>query len=155
LVWDALFIQRSPISEATRGVLTTLMVLGGLEAHVKSRDLTAIRSYYDSFRREGMSGIERFVEKVFRISGVKYALMTNVPFDSNETQHWRPKKKDYPRSFRSALRVDPLLAGDSKAIESALKAAGYGTTLADARQYLLDWCETLNPEYLMVGYPKC
>ena len=92
LIWDALFIQRSPISEATRGVLTTLVSMG-LEAHLKERDLNAIRSYYDTFRNEGLSGVERFVEKVYEISGVRYAIMTNIPFSKVEVQHWRPKKK--------------------------------------------------------------
>jgi hypothetical protein len=81
LIWDALFIQRSPISEATRGVLTTLIALG-LDAHVKARDLNAIRMYYDKFREDGFSGISTFVENVMTTSGVKYAIMTNIPFDA-------------------------------------------------------------------------
>jgi hypothetical protein len=81
LIWDALFIQRSPISEATRGVLTTLVAFG-LDAHVKSRDLNAIRTFYDKFRVGGLSGISSFVEKVMTISGVRYAIMTNIPFDA-------------------------------------------------------------------------
>lgn len=51
------------------------------------------------------------------------------------------------------MRVDPLLAGDRTTIETALRASGYGTTLADARQYLHDWCDTLNPEYMMASTP--
>mmetsp|Transcript_23709 Transcript_23709/g.50740 ORF Transcript_23709/g.50740 Transcript_23709/m.50740 type:complete len:1105 (-) Transcript_23709:47-3361(-) len=152
LIWDALFIQRSPISEATRGVLTTLVALG-LEAHVRARDLDAIRSYYETFRGDGLNGIESFVERVYQISGVRYAIMTNIPFDATETQHWRPKKKAYPSTFKSALRVDPLLAGDKDTVEAALKASGYGTTLADARQYLHDWCDTMQPEYMMASTP--
>jgi hypothetical protein len=81
LIWDALFIQRSPISEATRGVLTTLVALG-LDAHVKARDLNAIRMYYDNFRKDGLNGISTFVENVMTTSGVKYAIMTNIPFDA-------------------------------------------------------------------------
>ncbi len=92
MIWDALFIQRSPISEATRGVLTTLVALG-LEIHVKARDLNGIRKYYDKFREGGFSGTSTFVENVMAISGVRYAIMTNIPFDSTETQHWRPRKK--------------------------------------------------------------
>ena len=61
--------------------------------------------------------------------------------------------QEYPNTFKSALRVDPLLAGDRKTIEAALKASGYGTTIADARQYLHDWCDTINPEYTMASTP--
>lgn len=152
MIWNALFIERTPISEATRGVLTTLVALG-LEANVKDRDLEGIRRYYENFRNNGLAGTESFVEKVYKVSGVRYAIMTNIPFSINESQHWRPKKKEYPETFKSALRVDPLLAGDAKTIEAALKSSGYGTTLADARQYLLDWCDTMGPEYLMASTP--
>ena len=38
LIWDALFLQHSPVSEACRGVLTTLHALG---LEVKKRDLPA------------------------------------------------------------------------------------------------------------------
>ena len=92
MIWDALFIQRSPLSEAARGVLTTLIALG-LKDSVEARDLKAIRAYYDTFRGKGIGGAERFVEKVYNISGVSYAVMTNIPFSQTETQHWRPKKK--------------------------------------------------------------
>src|SRR5207247_1011611 len=43
LVWDALFIQHSPVSEACRGVLTTLNRLG-LDAN--KRDLPALRKHF-------------------------------------------------------------------------------------------------------------
>lgn len=92
LIWNALFIERSPISEAARGVLTTLVALG-LKSHVKDRDLTAIRRFYDGFRNDGLAGAERFVDMTYKVSGVRHAIMTNIPFDSTEAMHWRPKKK--------------------------------------------------------------
>lgn len=61
--------------------------------------------------------------------------------------------QEYPNTFKSALRVDPLLAGDRKTIEAALKSSGYGTTLSDARQYLHDWCDTISPQYMMASTP--
>src|SRR5436190_6013821 len=42
-IWDALFIQNSPISEACRGILTTLNALG---LDVKKRDLRALRKWF-------------------------------------------------------------------------------------------------------------
>jgi hypothetical protein len=59
--------------------------------------------------------------------------------------------QDYPATFRSALHVDPLLAGNKVTIEKALRAAGYGISVADAREYLHDWCDTMEPEYMMVS----
>lgn len=87
LIWEAMFVNRSPISEATRGVLTTLVALG-LEAEVKSRDLPAIRRFYDEYRKDGLSGSERFVDLAYRISGVRYAIMTNIPFDSASVSYF-------------------------------------------------------------------
>ena len=43
LIWDALFLQHSPISESCRGVITTLHALG---LDVKHRDLAAIRKWF-------------------------------------------------------------------------------------------------------------
>mmetsp|Transcript_41549 Transcript_41549/g.60932 ORF Transcript_41549/g.60932 Transcript_41549/m.60932 type:complete len:704 (+) Transcript_41549:1403-3514(+) len=152
LIWEALFVNRSPISEACRGVITTLTKLGLSDA-VAARDLNAIRAFYKTFRDDGLMGIERFSDMVYNLAGVRYAIMTNIPFDSNEAQHWRPKKKEYPDQYKSALRVDPLLAGDRKSIEMALTLSGYDHTLEGARQYLRDWCDTINPEYMMASTP--
>ena len=55
IVWESLFVKRSPISEATRGVLTTLNAFG-LGAYVKSRDLVSIRRFYNKFGKHGLSG---------------------------------------------------------------------------------------------------
>lgn len=152
IIWKALFIDRSPVSEACRGVVTTLVALG-LSKEVAARDIEAIRKYYNSFRDRGLEGTEEFSEMVYAISGVQYAIMTNIPFDSNEAQHWRPKRKDYSDRYRSALRVDPLLSGDRATIEKALKSSGYEATLEGARQYLRDWCDTMKPEYMMASTP--
>src|SRR5262245_21978769 len=43
LIWDALFLQHSPISEACRGVLTTLQAFG---LDVKKRDLATLRRWF-------------------------------------------------------------------------------------------------------------
>ncbi len=90
---------------------------------------------------------------VYTTAGVRYAIMTNIPFYSNEAHCWRPRRKEYSHRYRSAPRVDPLLAGDRATIESALKASGYDITMEGARQYLRDWCDTMRPEYMMASTP--
>src|SRR5882724_8224709 len=42
LIWDGLFLQHSPVSEACRGVLTTLQAFG---LDVNKRDLPALRKW--------------------------------------------------------------------------------------------------------------
>jgi hypothetical protein len=152
IIWQALFIDRSPVSEACRGVITTLKILG-LQEYIQSRDLEGIRQFYRDFREKGLDGAEAFSELVYNTAGVEYAIMTNIPFESNEAQYWKPKRKEYPKQYRSALRVDPLLAGDRATVEAALKASGYDVTLEGARQYLRDWCDTMKPEYMMASTP--
>lgn len=152
IIWKSLFLDRSPVSEACRGVLTTLTAFG-LEDAVKSRDLQAIRRFYDAYRNEGLAGAQAFSEMIHTKAGVRYNIMTNIPFDAAEAIYWRPECKPYSGNYRSALRVDPLLAGDFKTIELALLSGGYETTLEGARQYLRDWCDTIKPEYMMASTP--
>eukprot|EP00536_Pseudo-nitzschia_multiseries_P018301 jgi/Psemu1/248653/estExt_Genewise1.C_23640008 len=151
-IWKALFIDRSPVSEACRGVITTCVALG-LQKEIEKRDLEAIREFYRRFRDNGTEGTEAFTELVFERAGVKHAVMTNIPFEPNEVSHWRPTPKQYSSHFRSACRVDPLLAGNRRAVEDALAASGYEATLEGARQFLHDWCETMKPEYVMASTP--
>ena len=92
IIWDALFVKRTPISEACRGVITTLMALG-LEDAVWERDLDKIREFYRTFRKDGVEGAERYSKLVYDMAGIRYAVMTNIPFDPMESLHWRPKPK--------------------------------------------------------------
>ena len=92
MIWKALFIERSPVSEACRGVVTTLCALG-LKSELNSKNLEAIREYFNSYRENGLEGAERYSEAVYKLAGVQYAVMTNIPFDTLESQHWRPKPK--------------------------------------------------------------
>jgi hypothetical protein len=138
------------VSEATRGVITILTGLG--ISSKETRDLRAVRTFYQSYRAEGA---ERFCEQIFSQSGIEYAIMTNIPFDSNEAKYWRgPQWKDYSKLFRSALCVDPFLVGDKATIATVLKASGYDVTLEGAQHYLLDLCDTMNPEYMMASTPR-
>ena len=71
-IWKALFIDRMPLSEACRGIVTTLTSLG-LEEEWNRRDLAAIRAFYATFRNDGVEGSERFCEHVFANSGIEYS----------------------------------------------------------------------------------
>ena len=57
------------------------------------RDLDAIRKFYSHFRDEGEEGAEKFCDLVRKIAGIRYAIMTNIPFDPTESRHWRPTPK--------------------------------------------------------------
>ena len=98
LVWQALFVDRLPVSEAARGVVTILRSLG-LNEELQARDLGSIRAWFAA------QNPEEHVERVFKLAGVRYAVMTNIPFAEEEARHWRPNQTLYSARFRSALRV--------------------------------------------------
>jgi hypothetical protein len=149
VVWNALFIEHSPISEACRGVLTTLHRLG---LDVNKRDLPALRQWY------GQWTAERFVNRCLEVAGVKTVYMTNSPFDEAERAVWQ---KGFMRDerFPAALRVDPLLMNWPEAARR-LDSWGYGVgegfsarTLDEVRRFLADWTLRLDSRYLMVSLP--
>ena len=99
LIWDALFLQHSPVSEACRGVLTTLHALG---LDVKKRDLPALRSWFASQK------VDDHITRCMELAGLRKIFMTNSPFDELERPVW---EKGFRRDdrFAAALRIDPLL----------------------------------------------
>src|SRR5260221_794590 len=147
LIWGALFLQNSPISEACRGVLTTLNALG-LDA--KKRDLPALRKWFADWK------VEDYITRCLELAGVKAVCMTNSPFDDSERAVW---EKGFHRDgrFTAALRIDPLLAawGDTAPM---LNGWGYAVgvsltekSIAQVRGFLADWTEKIQARYLMVS----
>ena len=75
LIWEQLFLKRSPISEACRGVLTTLNLLG---LDPNKRDLPALRK---SFSRWNVAD---YTTRCMEVANVRSICMTNSPFDDLE-----------------------------------------------------------------------
>ncbi|KAL3664837.1 hypothetical protein V7S43_010017 [Phytophthora oleae] len=153
LIWQHLFVDRSPVSEACRGVLTTLHLLG-LDHLVAKRDLVAIQNWFKQ------QDPEEYVDTVFRLSGLKYAVMTNIPFEPEEARHWLgdPATNTPPpawsrKYFRSALRVDQILLGDWASIGPTLDVFKLPHTLAGVRTLLEKWIDIMKPEYFMSSVP--
>jgi len=149
LIWQELFVRHSPISEACRGVITTLNRLG---LDVKRRDLGALRRWFAGQKVGG------FIDQVMEAAGVRQLCMTNSPFDDEERPIW---EKGFRRDerFLAALRVDPLLT-DWPAAGRKLRSWGYavrrdiGTGTADAvKRFLADWAGRMQARYLMVSLP--
>jgi hypothetical protein len=148
-IWDALFVQHSPISEACRGVLTTLQALG-LDVH--KRDLPALRKWFANWR------VHDYITRCMELGGVRNVCMTNSPFDEAERPVWERGFTRDPR-FTAALRIDPLLLNWPETARR-LQSWGYkaGPSLSPAsisavRRFLEDWTQRLQPKYLMVSLP--
>jgi hypothetical protein len=149
LVWEQLFLKHSPVSEACRGVLTTLNLLG---LDVKKRDLPALRRWFARWKPAD------YVSHVMEIARVERICMTNSPFDDLERPTWERGFKRDPR-FTAALRVDPLVL-DWKNTARRLAQWGYATTpaltarsVAGARRFLADWARRMDAQYCMVSFP--
>jgi len=147
LIWDALFIQNSPISEACRGVLTTLNALG---LDPNQRDLPAIRKWFTNWK------VDDYISRCMELGGVRTICMTNSPFDDLERPAW---ERGFARDsrFTAALRIDPLLLtwGDTAPL---LNRWGYEVgvslnekTITQVRRFLADWTQKIQARYLMVS----
>ena len=148
-IWRVLFVERSPISEACRGVLTILHALG---LDTSRRELAPLRRYFASMT------VEKYVDKAFELAGVSSVVMTNDPFDDAERPVWEKGYQRDPR-FQAALRIDPLL-NDWTASAKRLKQWGYdvrgdlGAGDVDAvRRFLADWIKRMAPRYMAVSLP--
>src|SRR5437660_1528599 len=146
IIWDELFLKHSPISEACRGVLTTLHLLG---LDVKRRDLSALRQWFQEQRIEGQ------VTRCLELAGVRRIYMTNSPFDDLERPIWEKGFQRDPR-FEAGLRIDPLVLSWPEAA-SKLTQWGYAVeaegqkqkTFDEVRRFLEEWTKRLGARYLM------
>jgi len=149
LIWNELFIAHSPISEACRGVVTTLQALG---FDVRKRDLALLRRQYAQW------DVEEFVSRAMELAHVRQICMTNSPFDPIEHRVWQQSFVRDSR-FVSALRIDPLLL-DWPNTAPILHRWGYnvradfsGGTFDEVRRFLADWTKKIEARYCMVSLP--
>jgi len=149
-IWQTLFLDHSPVSEATSGFITILTRLG---FDVSSRNL-------DDYRQElAKRSVDEQVDIVMQIAGIDKIVMTNDPFDSIERSVWLSGngKKD-PR-FYAALRVDTLL-NDWPVAVNELQNLGYDVqmewskqTIEETRRFLTEWIIRMDALYLAVSMP--
>ena len=149
LVWRTLFVERAPVSEAARGVVTVLDAFG---LDTAAADLNEAREFF----RGQVPGPH--LEHVLKLSGVSDVVMTNDPFDAQEAPVWEGGAGVDTR-FHAALRMDRLL-NDWETSAAELAARGYrvdaefgGATAAEVRRFLDLWIERMRPLYMAVSLP--
>jgi hypothetical protein len=150
-IWKNLFVERTPISEACRGVLTTLQLLG-LDPNEKSLD-----AYRPFFAKQDPS---KYIDRVMEISNVSSITMTNPVFDDNERNRWLKNPAVAADSrFKGVLRIDPLLRGWPTAAKR-LGEWGYkvseeisSATIEEVRRFLREWIDRQKAIYLAVSLP--
>jgi len=149
LIWNNLFVQNTPVSEATAGVVAVMTRLG---LDPTRPDLRDAREYFGSL------DIEKHVARVLDLAGVSDLVMTNDPFNAREGNLWKQNVSCSP-NFHSALRLDPLL-NEWTAASAAMAGQGFNVyeqlspvTLRETRRFLDDWIERLHPVYMAVSLP--
>ncbi len=148
LIWDELFVKRSPIGEAARGVVT------------------CIQAYGLDPRRDGLDGMRKFfrgmtaqehIDLVFETAGVEAVVMTNDPFNDAERSVWL---KGGPRDgrFLSALRIDPLVT-DLPGASKKLRSWGYdvagdfsGKSASELGRFVSDWIKRMKARYAAMSF---
>jgi hypothetical protein len=148
-IWHHLFLEGSPVSEACRGVLTTLSALG---IDVNSGSLAAAREYFRDVT------VDQHINKVLELSNVSAVVMTNDPLDPIERPVWLDKGCTDPR-FIPALRIDGVLVFWQKNWQT-LQSWGYDvtegltqTTFKGVRKFLADEIKRMKPAYMAVSLP--
>ncbi len=132
LVWQTLFVENSPVSEAARGVISVLDAFG---LDTRAPDLTEARAFFNS------RTLREHIDQVFDLALVSDVVMTNDPLDKAEVQIWKDDI-DLDRRFRSSLRLDSLLNDGQR-----------GADVLSLRRFLDEWIQRMDPVYLAVSLP--
>ena len=149
LVWKTLFVQNTPISEATRGVVT---VLGAFGLDTTAADLSEARAFFRSRK------LPEHVNVVLNLACVSDVVMTNDPFNAQEARVWEADAS-IDKRFHATLRMDRLV-NDWEHTSSRLSQMGYqvevrgsAKTAAEVRRCLDKWIVTMNPVCMAVSLP--
>jgi len=148
-IWKALFVENSPISEATRGVVAVLDSFG---LPTNAPDLTEARKFFAS------RTIESHIEDTLHLSGVSEVVMTNDPLDPDEATQWTDTITRHDK-FHAVLRLDRILNKWPDHWQ-VLKAQGYdvnadatGNSASEVRRFLAAWVKKMNPVYMACSLP--
>jgi len=148
-IWRTLFLENTPISEATRGVVA---VLQAFHLPTDCSDLTEARSFFKA------QTIEAHVRNVFQMAGLGMVVMTNDPLDPEEAAVWLNGAPSHSQ-FRAAIRLDRILCYWAKHWQ-VLASQGYqvdeqasGKSTAEVRRFLVDWFKRMQPLYMACSLP--
>ena len=148
-IWQALFVENTPISEAARGVIA---VLKAFDLPTDRPDLTEARAFFNS------QSIEAHIPRVLKLAGVDTIVMTNDPLDPEESAVWR-KGVASNTQFRAVLRLDRILC-TWPANWQSLASQGYkvdehatANSASEVRRFLIDWHARTQSIYMAVSLP--
>jgi hypothetical protein len=148
LIWQTLFVDNGPLSEATRGVVAVLHAFG----LPTGGNLTEARAFFES------RTLTTHIRNVFQLAGISEVVMTNDPLDPEEAPLWE-RGVETDAQFHPVLRLDRSL-NKWEHNWQALQAKGYhvaadgsGKTMSEVRRFLESWCALMKPVYMAVSLP--
>lgn len=149
LVWKTLFVENTPVSEAARGVIAVLQAFG-LDTQTKT--LAPLREFFEK------QTLATHIQNVFKLAGIRQAVMTNDPLDPEEMALWAAGV-EIGSEFRAALRIDRIL-NEWDAHSGVLARHGFsvqqdlgGKTIAELRKLFAGWVAMMSPAYAAVSLP--
>lgn len=153
-IWKHLFVERTPISEACRGVLTCLQMLG---LDTGKKELPKLRKWFTQ------QDPGKYIDKVMELANVESITMTNPVFDDNERGRWLKDAKTLrgDKRFPAVLRIDPILRDWPKAARLLTEwgfDAGDGVALSgknieEGRRFLREWLDRQTAIYMALSLP--
>src|SRR5882724_8464108 len=149
LIWKTLFVENTPISEATSGIITALTAF---DLDPNAPDLSEARAYFKSKNAAG------HIDRVLDMARVSDVVMTNDPLDPREARIWE-SGETIDQRFHAALRMDRLLNDWSNSVVR-LAALGYnvnsdmtGESASEVRRFVDKWIARMKPLYMAVSLP--
>jgi hypothetical protein len=146
-IWRHLFVENSPISEATRGVVAVLSAFG---LPADTTDLSEARAFFAA------QSVESHIHKVLQLAGISDVVMTNDPLDPDEIPVWQHGGQAHAQ-FHGVLRLDGILR-NWPAEWQKVSQQGYevdadvgGKSVSELRRFLADWNERIRPAYMAVS----
>ena len=149
LVWQTLFVDSTPLSEAARGIVT---ILDSFDLDTRSPNLDEARAFF------GAQDEPAHLDRVLQMAGVSDVVMTNDPFSEQEVQSWVSEIPLDDR-FHASLRMDTLL-NDWPAPVDVLAKQDFkvsanidSKSCLELRRFLDKWILRMRPVYMAVSLP--
>lgn len=149
LIWRTLFVENTPVSEATRGIIA---VLAAFRLDTRAKDLSEARDFF------GKQQLVEHIRRVFELAGISEVVMTNDLLDPAEAPLWE-KGPEHDEQFHAVLRLDRILNKWQQHWKQ-VSAAGYnvqenlaGQTISEVRRFLADWFQRMQPVYMACSLP--
>ncbi len=132
LIWRTLFIDRSPLSDASWGVLR---VLRELNIPIQ-KNFDKMIQQFEKKQKE-----KKYYQKIFELAKVDQLTMTNDPLDPIEEKYWNAKTEFDKEKFLRVLRIDSLLSEYEKGVFSKRQVL----------EFLKRWIDILAPVYVAIS----